>query len=96
MSAGILTMAKRKMGYLIQGCESLEKIDILLSMTSIRGEHKIKSLHRYYVDGWSRDLIKSSGMDMSNFDTCNTTLNVVAGKYTRLCEIEGLVKKSVN
>lgn len=89
-------MAKREMSYLIQGCESLEKIDILLSMTSIRGEHKLKSLRRYYVNGWSRDLIKNSGMDMSNFDASNATLNVVAGKYTRLCELEGLVKKSVN
>ncbi|AUR84113.1 hypothetical protein NVP1049O_04 [Vibrio phage 1.049.O._10N.286.54.B5] len=86
---------KRVQQRLLQGLESEEKIDILISMTSIRGEAKLRYLKRHYVNGWSREHIKASGMDMSNFDSADKILNTVADKYTRLCELEGLVKKSV-
>jgi len=81
---------------LVQGLESLEKINILLSMTSIKSDVIKTALTRHYVYGWNDEhVIESLSIDSSNFKRADKKLNEYADKFVRLCEIEGLVKKSV-
>lgn len=81
---------------LLQGHESQERLEILLSMTSIRSDKMINHLKLHYVDGWSIPNLETlSSFDSSNFKRADTTLNVIADKYTRLTELDNLVKKSV-
>lgn len=72
---------------LIQGMESEETIDILLSMTRITSPKQIADLKRHYVNGWSLETLAENA-DASNFAKVMDSLNAAAEKNIRLIELQ--------
>lgn len=66
--------------YLIQGCESKERFDLMLGLTSIRSENIIEALTDYYVKGYSQTLsFTVNNVKRDKFDRADKILNATAG-----------------
>lgn len=77
--------------YLIRGMEPTRKIDILISLTSIRSEQVIKVLHAYYCRGMSEaDIHAFYGVNQSNLNRDRKKIEEVAGLMEELFEIKTL------
>jgi hypothetical protein len=75
--------------HLLRGDESKEKIDLLVSLTSITSEKTIGAFYSYYVDGRTdSQSVEVNGVTASNFSRDIKKLNEVARK----CELYKLFK----
>ena len=78
------------------GCESEEKIDLIISFTGIRSEPMIKSLKQHLVDGVPEKYAsKFNGVLQQNFDRDLEKLNKEARKVNRINELDGHVRKQI-
>lgn len=69
--------------YLLQGLESPERFNLLLSLTSVRSEPVIAALIDYYVNGFRES-------------ECLTLNEVARGKFNRATEVLNKVAKIVD
>ena len=77
------------MKYLVQGMESTRKINILLALTKIDSERKVKALHLHFVTGASvGDAARTYGMPQPNLSACIDTLNIIAGHCEEFHELK--------
>ena len=75
------------MRYLTQGKETTARINILLSMTKITGERKIKALHHHFVKGLDIGAAAAaSSLPQPNLTEVITTLNEVAESFEKYYE----------
>ena len=87
-----LARRKRKpMNVLVQGCESAERFEIILSFVSFRSKQVITMLTRHYVEGLGEELIVMM-MDAGNWARAVTKVNDAARKIERIKELDGCVK----
>lgn len=77
-------------GYaLIQGGESEERIDLILSLTSIASEQKVEAIKAHYVQGVRlKDAAILAGADLGNLKKTLADLNKVAAVIERVKEID--------
>jgi hypothetical protein len=67
--------------YLIRGAENAERLEILISMTSLTGEWVIKAIKRHLVDGMDEvTACAHYEIKRGNFDRSLKRVNEVAGK----------------
>lgn len=80
------TNNRTKLGsYLLRGGEPEGKIDLLISLTSMKSETTIKNLKRYYCQGYDvPTLVEIFGVSQSNFNRDASKLEDVAGKMEEL------------
>tara|TARA_R110000764_G_scaffold30729_4_gene71037 strand:- start:13 stop:303 length:291 start_codon:yes stop_codon:yes gene_type:complete len=81
----------RQLNVLIQGCESAERMEIIMSLVSFRSKQIIKYLNLHYVEGMSDDIVTMI-IDAGNWARAVKKLNEVAHKIERIKEIDGCVK----
>jgi len=82
----------RQMNVLLHGCESAERIEIILSLVSFRSETVKNMLRKYYVDGTCKEYVETMVGDAGNWARAVKKLNEVAIKIERIKEIDGCVK----
>ncbi|AUR86161.1 adhesin operon regulatory protein [Vibrio phage 1.083.O._10N.286.52.B9] len=81
------------MKHLIQGQESKESLDLLMSLTSIRSDKMINALHRHYVDGLAIDhLVNGLNVDEANFRRVDKIINNTAETINNYNELQRSVK----
>lgn len=77
------------MNYLLQGGESKERVDLLLSLTKISSEPIISAIHDYLVKGFDEsDAVSLNSTTQSNFNRNMAILNKVAGTVESIKEID--------
>lgn len=84
------------MKYLVSGCESPERFQLLLSLTRITSEYLIAALHAHLVHGVSD--VRSADINsvqLSNFTRALNKLNEVAGIVEQIKELDWRHLKSV-
>lgn len=83
------------MKYLIPGGESLERLKLLITLTSIRSEDKIGALTAYYSQGHQEDYAcMLFDLDVSNFRKACKTIDDVAATVESIKQLDwkGLLK----
>lgn len=77
------------MKYLLQGEESKERVDLLLSLTNISRETVIGAIYDNLVKGFDeRDAVELNGATQSNFNRGMSILNKVAETVEKIKEID--------
>jgi len=77
------------MNYLLQGGESQERLDLLLSLTKISSEPIIGAITDYLVKGFSEsESVAFNGATQSNFNRSMTVLNKTAETVEKIKEID--------
>lgn len=75
--------------YLLRGGETKEKIDLLLSLTSIKSDDIKIALNHYYINGRTEaQASELAGVPKSNMVRAMKNLNGVAGIVEQLHEIK--------
>lgn len=76
------------MKYLMQGGESAERFDLLISLTKL-GENAVSALRDNLVIGLDESTAANlNGLNKSNFSRALTTLNAVAETVEKIKEID--------
>jgi len=77
------------MKMLVRGLESSERVNLLLTLTSIKSEPIIKALHDYLVSGRTDTGAAAINMvEQSNFNRALSKLNKVAGTVEEIKVID--------
>tara|TARA_R110000803_G_scaffold98863_11_gene166955 strand:- start:2157 stop:2429 length:273 start_codon:yes stop_codon:yes gene_type:complete len=85
------------MNVLCSGLESEERIDLLLQLTSIKSEDKIKALKYHLVTGRPKSVAANiNGVDPSNFQKTLDDLNVVASIIEDIKVIDCCIRIKTN
>lgn len=80
---------KPQASYLMQGMESKEMIDCLLSVTKIDSERKIGALHYHFVDGANiSNAAAAHNLPQPNLTDAIETLNKVAEACEKYHELK--------
>ena len=75
--------------YLLQGMEPAERVEILLSLTSIKSENIREAVRAYLVEGKSRGFAAGlNDIPEGNLTRALDKLNVVAGKIEQIKELD--------
>ncbi len=78
---------------LTPGCESEEKIDLIISLTGMKSKPMIKSLKKHLVDGVAEKYACTfNGTIQQNFNRDLKKLNVVADTLAKINAIDGHVR----
>ncbi|NRA81173.1 MAG: hypothetical protein HRU18_23480 [Pseudoalteromonas sp.] len=85
------------MRYLLAGMESAERVNLLLSLTKINSEGKIKGIHLILVDGKSEvSASVLSGILQQNLNDAISTLEEVASKVEAIKNLDWEKFESLN
>jgi predicted transcriptional regulator len=80
------------MNVLLAGHESIERIELLLSLTRIDSKSQVKALKLHLNKGFTPELIASTyGVNKSNFSRVLSKLNATALIVERIKEIDKVV-----
>lgn len=75
------------MNYLAQGIESEEKIDLLLSLTSVRSESRAQAMKYYFCRGYTETMSYTlAEIPQQKFNSLKNRLNEIAGIVEKINE----------
>ena len=82
---------KPSMRYLVQGFESKEKIELLLSLTKIDSDNIHCALNDYFVRGFEMaEAAEINNVRHSNLSRAVDTLNRISGTVEKLFELKSV------
>jgi len=79
--------------YLVQGCESKERVELILSLTDIRSDMAIRCIIHYLVDGWPK---KEVSKVHDHFSRDIAIVNRKAGIVEKIKELDWAKFKKEN